>query len=147
MISWLEITSEADPDPDPGWKKNQDSNLGRISPWAFFRQFTNSLWVKNTCILLCGSGSGILELFDPGSGIRDGKIQIRDPVKTYRVRNNTVKWKQHYIQSPINQCLMNESIKKIRGQKNILSFITRNRVADPDPVPFWPLDPGSRMSK
>jgi hypothetical protein len=27
---------------------------------------------------LCGSGSGIRSLFDPASGIRDGKIRIRD---------------------------------------------------------------------
>jgi hypothetical protein len=34
--------------------------------------------VKNTYILLCGSGSGIRNLFDPKSGIRDGKIRIPD---------------------------------------------------------------------
>jgi hypothetical protein len=35
-------------------------------------------WVTNTWILWCGSGSGIQNLFDPGSRIRDGKTRILD---------------------------------------------------------------------
>jgi hypothetical protein len=30
------------------------------------------------------------DLFDPGSGIRDGKIRIRDPVLTSRIRNTAI---------------------------------------------------------
>ncbi len=38
--------------------------------------FVTIYWVKNT--LCCGSGSGILCLFDPRFEILDGKIGIRD---------------------------------------------------------------------
>jgi hypothetical protein len=33
-------------------------------------------WVQNTSILCCGAG--IRNIFNPGSGIRDGKIRIGD---------------------------------------------------------------------
>jgi hypothetical protein len=45
-------------------------------PDPFFESLETIFWVKNTLILLCRSGSGIRNLFDPESGIRDGK---KDP--------------------------------------------------------------------
>ncbi len=53
MISnfkWKDFNSRGN--PDPGW----------LSP-IFFRELRNRFW--------CGSGSGILNIFDPGSGIRN----------------------------------------------------------------------------
>jgi hypothetical protein len=54
--------------------------------------------VKNTLILCCGSGSGIWCIYDPGSGIQDRKIRIReekirilDPGYTFRIRNTSKK--------------------------------------------------------
>jgi hypothetical protein len=41
-------------------------------------------------------GIRILDIFDPGSGIRDGKIQIRDPAKTSRIRNTDEKLSDNY---------------------------------------------------
>jgi hypothetical protein len=57
---------------------------GMNIPDHFSESLEKVFEVKNTYILLCGSGSGN---FDLGSGIRDGKIRIRDPVETARIRN------------------------------------------------------------
>ncbi len=55
------------------------SRSGMNIPDHFPESLETILRVKNTKILLGGSGSGIRNLFDPGSEIRDGKIRIRDP--------------------------------------------------------------------
>jgi len=44
---------------------------------GYFGDLGINFWVKNTYNLCCASGSGIRCLFDTGSRIRDGKIQIR----------------------------------------------------------------------
>jgi hypothetical protein len=51
-----------------------------FSPDNFSKSLETVFRAKNTQILSCGSGSGIWNLFDPGSGIRDGKFRsgIRD---------------------------------------------------------------------
>ncbi len=60
-------------DPGSGIEKNPDPGYGIRDehPGSYF-------WVKNTSILWCGSGTGIRDLLNPGSGIRDGKYRIRD---------------------------------------------------------------------
>jgi hypothetical protein len=48
-------------------------------PGSYLQELRNNvLGVKNTKILRCGCGSGILNILDPGSGIRNGQILIRD---------------------------------------------------------------------
>jgi hypothetical protein len=63
--------SFADPDPNPGWVKNQDPGC------SCFRELR-----KNTVLKFFDMdpdpGSWIRNLFDPGSGIRNGKVRIRD---------------------------------------------------------------------
>ena len=65
--------SVADPDPGSG-AFNTPGSGNRIRDENFrsyFRELRNNLLGKNTLILWCGCGSG--NLFDPGSGIRNGK--------------------------------------------------------------------------
>jgi hypothetical protein len=85
--NFLPGDSVADPDPgsgafftpgprDSGWIKYQDPDLG-------FRELRNNfLGLK-----YLKSGSGIRKLFDIEPGIWDGKIRIRDPGQTSRIRN------------------------------------------------------------
>ncbi len=81
-------SSFADPDPGSGTfltpgsgiEKIQTRDMGSgmstpVTPDLIFE------WVKNTSILWCGSGTGIRDLVNPGSGIRDVKNRIRDPDK------------------------------------------------------------------
>ncbi len=55
---------------DPGWKKTGSGSGMNISNY-FSDSLETGFWVKNTYILLCGSGSGIRDVFYPGSGIWD----------------------------------------------------------------------------
>ncbi len=66
-------------DPGSGMGKESRSGSGMNLPDHISESLETIFWVKNTSIL-CGSGSGIRNLFDPGSGIRDPgwKIRIRD---------------------------------------------------------------------
>jgi hypothetical protein len=63
-------------------------------PGSYFwelTQLTISFWVKNTWILLCGSGSGILSTLNPGYGMEKSDpgsgINIPDPTVIWRSNN------------------------------------------------------------
>jgi hypothetical protein len=64
---------------DPGWVRNQDtdpaSGSGMNIPDHISGSLETFLWVKNTQILLCGSG--IRNFFDPGSGMEKFGSGIR----------------------------------------------------------------------
>ncbi len=66
---------------DPGWANNQDADPGTGTniPHHISESLLTIFWVKSTSILWCGSGSGIRNLFDFGSRIRNGKLRIQDP--------------------------------------------------------------------
>ncbi len=60
----------------PGWVKNQDPDPGSgVNIPRAEKHFSGLKILKCLC---CGCASGIWNLFDSGSGIRDGKIRIRD---------------------------------------------------------------------
>jgi hypothetical protein len=63
---------------DPGCKKSGSGSRIRIRdehPKSFCRELRNNFKDQK----YFNSLMGIRDLFDPGSGIRDGKIQIRYP--------------------------------------------------------------------
>jgi hypothetical protein len=79
---------------DPGWKKYPDPGSGmekkfgsgirngkkNPDPRSFFLEHRNSFLVKTLKFFYAdAAGSGIRDLFDHRSGIRMGKIRIRDP--------------------------------------------------------------------
>jgi hypothetical protein len=62
-----------------GMVKESSSGSGMYIPDHISESLETSFWIKNILILRCRSGSEIRNLFGPCSGIRDGKIRIRDP--------------------------------------------------------------------
>ncbi len=62
---------------DPGWVKNQDpdpeSGFGINIPDRVSASLETIFWIKIHKFFWCGSGSGIWNLFDPGSKMRDVK--------------------------------------------------------------------------
>ncbi len=67
--------------PGSGMSKKSRSGFGMNIP----DHISESFWVNSTNILWCGSG--IRNLFDPGSGTRFGKILIQAPGLTSRIHN------------------------------------------------------------
>ncbi len=78
------FSSVADPDPGsgafltPGSGMEKNPEPGSRTRDLIFENLVSVFWVINTWTLWCGSGSGVRDLVNPGSGIRDGKISIRD---------------------------------------------------------------------
>jgi hypothetical protein len=67
-------------------KKSRSGSGMNIPDHIFFRELKNNFFVKNTLILLCGSGFGIRNL--PGSG-----INISDPQHWLQATRQTDKLK------------------------------------------------------
>ncbi len=75
-------SSVADPDPGAGAFLTQGSGMGKKSRSGSGMNISDHIseslgtifWVENILIFLCGSGSGIRNLRDPGSKIWDGKF-------------------------------------------------------------------------
>jgi hypothetical protein len=60
-------------DPGPGWGKNLDPDR------ASGKNIPDHISENLNFFMRIWTGTGIRDLLDPGSEIRDGKIWIRDP--------------------------------------------------------------------
>jgi hypothetical protein len=72
-----------DPGILPGWVKKSRSGSGMNIPDHIFEGLETIFCLNNPLILWCGSGSGIQNLFDPGSGMEKFRICLRIQIRNF----------------------------------------------------------------